>query len=227
MDIYSVIILCFIPLITVFLLLKILVNGISVVKKLMACLIGLISLIPITVLQFFCGEVILFKNNIMFSLLFRAIILYGLIEEGIKGGALFLFPAKKVNGKLMYCYSMLAGLFLGSFESVIYVLHAIQNATNSRGEILFHMIFLRSFTAIVIHTFCSALLGLFVYGVKNKNVMVGAVINAVLLHGIYDFFAIMNPPFNWFSYAAIGLLLIQNRIYYIRIKKLDEESGKI
>lgn len=215
------------PLVTVFLLLKILVDDISIVKELLACLIGLIAVIPITVLQFFCGELLLFKNNLFLSLLFRAIILYGLIEEGIKGGTLMLFPVKKINGRLMFYYSLLAGLFLGSFESVIYVLNAIQNATSSRGEVLLHLIYLRSFTAMAIHTFCSALLGMFVYGIKNKNVMIGAVLSAVFLHGLYDFFVLMNKPLNYFAFAAIALLLLECRLYYVRVKKLDEELGKI
>ena len=81
MNIYSAIILCFVPLVTVFLLLKILVESISIVKELLACLIGLIAVIPITVLQFCFGDLLLFKNNLFFSLLFRSVVLYGLIEE--------------------------------------------------------------------------------------------------------------------------------------------------
>ena len=227
MNIYSAIILCFVPLVTVFLLLKILVEGISIVKELLACLIGLIAVIPITVLQFCFGDLLLFKNNLFFSLLFRSVVLYGLIEEGIKGGTLFLFPVKKIDGRLMFYYSILAGLFLGCFESVIYVLRAIQDVSSHGGEVLLHLIFIRSFTAIVIHSFCASLLGMFVYGIKNKKAMICAALSAVLLHGLYDFFVILNSPINYFAYAAIALLLLETRLYYVKIKNIDSELGKI
>lgn len=227
MNIYAAIILCFVPLVTVFLLLKILIDDISIIKELLACLIGLVAVIPITVLQFMFGDLLLFENNLFLSILFRAFIMYGLIEEGIKGGTLFLFPVKKINGRQMFYYALLAGLFLGSFESVIYVLKQIQKASSSRGEVLLHLIYLRSFTAIVIHSFCAALLGMFVYGIKNKKVMPGAVLSAVLIHGVYDFFVLMDKPINYFAYAAILLLLLENRIYYVKVKKIDEELGKI
>lgn len=226
MNIYATIILCFIPFIAVFLLFKIFNNKISVVKELLASLIGLIAVVPITFLQFFCGDFLLFKDNLLLSLLFRAIVLYGLVEEGIKCGCLFIFPTKKVNGKLMFLYSLLAGLFLGSFESVIYVITSIQNATTARGQVLLHLIYLRTFTSIVVHTFCAGLLGLFVYSVKNKKKMVGAVVTAVLMHGLYDFFTVMNKPINYFAYVTIVLLILECKIYYDRVKKLDEELGK-
>lgn len=222
MNVYSAIILCFVPFVTVFLLAKILIDDVSIVKELCACVLGLIAVLPVTVLQFFCGDLLLFKGSMFLSVLFRALVLYGLIEEGIKCGTLFLFPVKNESVKLVFVYSLIAGLFLGCFESVIYLINAIQKAVNRGGEILLHMIYLRTFTSIVIHTFCAGLLGMFVYSAKNKKPMWGAVFYAVLLHGLYDFFAIMQKPINYFSYAAILLLILQCRIFYVRAKEIQQ-----
>lgn len=217
MNVYSVIILCFIPFVAVFILLKILINDINVIKELLACAIGLLAVIPVTFFQFFLGEWFSINNANFLFLLMRALILYGLIEEGIKCATLFLFPSKKIDSRLMFWYSILAGLFLGSFESVIYVLKAIQSSS-SRGELLVNMIYIRTFTSIVIHTFCAGLGGLFAFCAKKKRMLWGAIMNAVLIHGLYDFFAIMPSPFNYFSYVIIVLLLLQCRIYYVRAK---------
>ena len=79
----------------------------------------------------------------------------------------------------------------------------------------------------MIHSFCASLLGMFVYGIKNKKAMIGAALSAVLLHGLYDFFVILNSPINYFAYAAIALLLLETRLYYVKIKNIDSELGKI
>lgn len=224
MDILVPIILCFIPFITVLLLLKILVDGISIIKELFICSIILIAVIPVSVLQFFFGPWMPLTNVGASSVLIRAVILFGLIEEGIKCSTLLLFPVKKIDSKKMFWYSLLAGLFFGSFESVIYVLHAIQNAS-SRGELLLNMIYIRSFTSLLVHGFAAGMLGLFVYTFKKtKKVMLGAVLSPIILHGIYDFFAIMNAPLNYFSYVTILLLLVECRVYYIKAKELDVNS---
>ena len=221
MNVYAAIILCFIPLVTVFILFRILVSGVTIVKELLACLIGLIALVPITVLQFFAGNFFVINGKMAFSVLLRALILYGLIEEGIKGAVLFIFPSKQVNLKLMVVYSILAGLFLGCFESVIYLVNSIQKASARGGEVLFNMIYLRTFTSIVIHSFCSGLLGIFVYSAKKKMPVWSALVYSIGIHGLYDFFAIMPKPMNYFSYAAILLLILEWRILYVRLKERE------
>lgn len=219
MNVYAAIILCFIPFVTVFILLKILVDEISIVKELIACALGLLALIPITVLQFCFGDFFQVKGQMFFSVLLRAIFLYGLIEEGFKCGALFLMPVKKINLKEMFFYGLIAGLFLGSFESVIYVLSSIQKASAHGGQILLYLIYIRTFTSIVIHAFAAGLLAMFVFSVKNKVTRVSAVIYPIVLHGLYDFFAIMPKPMSIFSYVIILLLILECRITYVRIKE--------
>lgn len=219
MNIYAAIILCFIPVAAVFILFRILIAGMTVGKELLACLIGLAALVPITLLQFFFGDFFVLNDKVVFSILFRALILYGLIEEGIKCAALFLFPVKNITLKQMFFYAFLAGLFLGCFESVIYLVNSIQKADARGGEVLLYMIYLRTFTAVVIHSFCAGLLGIFVYSVKKKKYMWTALLYAVLIHGLYDFFVIMPSPMNYFSYVTILLLLLECRISYVRLKE--------
>ncbi|MBQ0002879.1 MAG: PrsW family intramembrane metalloprotease [Treponema sp.] len=219
MNVYAAIILCFIPFITVFLLLKIFIDEISITKELIACALGLLALIPITVLQYSFGDFFQIKGRMFFALLFRAILLYGLIEEGFKCAALFLLPVKKCNLKEIFFYGLLAGLFLGCFESVIYILSSIQKASAHSGTVLLYLIYIRSFTSILIHAFAAGLLAMFVYSVKNKCIRVSALVYPVLLHGLYDFFVIMPKPMNIFSYVIILLLLLECRISYVRIKE--------
>lgn len=219
MNVYSAIILCFIPFLTAFALFKILVDDISVIKELIACLVGLIALIPITVIQQLCGELFIFKDQAFFSLLIRALILYGMIEEGIKCATLFIFPKKNINAKQMFFYAMLAGLFLGCFESVVYLVNSIQKASSRGGEVLLYMIYIRTFTSIVIHTFCAGLSGLFVYSVYKKKPRWSAFVYTVVIHGLYDFFWIMPKPMNLFSFVAILLLIVECRICYVRVKE--------
>lgn len=219
MNVYAAIILCFIPFVTVFVLLKILVDEISIVKELIACALGLFALIPITVLQYSFGDFFQIKGQMFFSLLMRAILLYGLIEEGFKCAALCLMPVKKISLKEMFWYGLLAGLFLGCFESVIYILSSIQKASAHGGTVLLNLIYLRSFTSIVIHAFAAGLLAMFIYSAKNKCIRISALIYPILLHGLYDFFAIMPKPMNIFSYVIILLLILECRITYVRIKE--------
>lgn len=224
MNVYATIILCFIPFVTVFLLFKILISEISIVKELFACLVGLLAVIPIAFIQFFTGDFFMLNNQMMFSLLIRAIFLYGIVEEGIKCCFLFLFPMKKINLKLVFVYSILAGLFLGSFESVIYVINSIQNASSRSGEVLLNMIYLRTFTSLVIHALCAGLLGLFVCSVKEKVYFWRCLIYAILIHGLYDFFAVMPSPMNIFSYVLIVLLILECRISFVRIREKIEKK---
>lgn len=225
MNIYATIILCFIPFITVFLLFKILISEITIVKELFACLVGLLALIPIAFIQFFTGDFFVVNNQMVFSILIRAIFLYGIVEEGIKCCLLFIFPMKSINLKLVFVYSILAGLFLGSFESVVYVINSIQNASSRSGEVLLNMIYLRTFTSLVIHSLCAGLLGLFVFSVKRKVYFWRALIYAILIHGLYDFFAIMPGALNIFSYVIIILLGLECRINYVKISERIKKNN--
>lgn len=225
MNIYATIILCFIPFITVFLLFTILISEITIVKELFACLVGLLALIPIAFIQFFTGDFFVVNNQMVFSILIRAIFLYGIVEEGIKCCLLFIFPMKSINLKLVFVYSILAGLFLGSFESVVYVINSIQNASLRSGEVLLNMIYLRTFTSLVIHSLCAGLLGLFVFSVKRKVYFWRALIYAILIHGLYDFFAIMPGALNIFSYVIIILLVLECRINYVKISERIKKNN--
>lgn len=219
MNVYAAIILCFIPLITVLILFKIFETKISIIKELLACAVGLIALIPIEVFQFFVGDY--FNKLTAAWFILRALVLYGAIEEGIKCATMFLLPKKNVELKLFYMYSLLAGLFLGCFESVIYLLKSIQNASLHTGEIMLNLIYLRTFTSTVIHTFCSGLLGLFVYSAKNRQIRISPLISAIVIHGLYDAFAVMKFPVNIFSYFVILYLIVKNFMNYQTVKETD------
>ena len=225
MNIYATIILCFIPFITVFLLFTILISEITIVKELFACLVGLLALIPIAFIQFFTGDFFVVNNQMVFSILIRAIFLYGIVEEGIKCCLLFIFPMKSINLKLVFVYSILAGLFLGSFESVVYVINSIQNASLRFGEFLLYIMYLRTFASLVFHSLCAGLLGLFVFSVKRKVYFWRALIYAILIHGLYDFFAIMPGALNIFSYVIIILLVLECRINYVKISERIKKNN--
>ena len=120
MNVYAPIILCFVPFVTMFALFAILVPGFSVIKGLVASLAGLLALIPITVAQFLIPGMRLFGQSSAGGILLYSIVFLGLVEECFKALLLFIVGAKEEKLSRWFCYSLLAGMIFGCFESVIY-----------------------------------------------------------------------------------------------------------
>lgn len=220
MNVYAPMLLCLVPLIATFLLLAILVPGISILRELIAVLAGLLALVPIVILQFlFLGGRLEFfiRANLFFSII-HSLIFFGLIEEGMKTVSLLILKARGENLKIYFAYSILAGMALGCFESVVYLLSFLGRHSHNPAEFL-QMIFLRMVTSLVIHTLCAGLGGLCVFGNKNLRRDFSPLVFAIFIHGIYDFFAASAFPLKYFSVAAILLAVLECRIFYLRIRE--------
>lgn len=220
MNVYAPMLLCLVPLIATFLLLAILVPGISILRELIAVLAGLLALVPIVILQFlFLGGRLEFfiRANLFFSII-HSLIFFGLIEEGMKTVSLLILKARGENLKIYFAYSILAGMALGCFESVVYLLSFLGRHSHNPAEFL-QMIFLRMVTSLVIHTLCAGLGGLCIFGNKNLRRDFSPLIFAIFIHGIYDFFAASAFPLKYFSVAAILLAILECRIFYLRIRE--------
>lgn len=221
LNVYAPIILCFVPFVTVFILFKILVEGISVAKEFIATLAGLLALLPITLFQFLLSRPIGSLPAKALLILLYSIIFYGLIEEFFKALLLLIMGSKGENLKCWLCYSILAGLILGCFETVIYILP--QTKAIAPAWIL-QVVRERIWSALIVHSFCAALGGMTVYYAKNIRRNFAPLIYAVLIHGVYDFFVAWEAPLKYFSVAVILLAIMECRIFYTRIQ---EEQNSI
>ena len=215
------IIFCFIPIIVAIIIISIKAK-IKATHTLLACLFGLIAVLPISFLQFFIpGFEHYFTSVVLYSLL-KSFVLYGLIEEILKMVLLLPLPHKNYSVKNFLLLSFIMGLSLACFESLVYFLEHLQTAASRGADLLYFQIFLRIFTTDIIHMVCTGLAGLFVFSVRNKVKKVSPLIWAVVLHGLYDFFAGFNSNFKYFSIAVLLLAIIECRIKYLDLAKLEE-----
>ena len=221
MNVYAPIILCFVPFVTMFALFTILVPKISVVKELVASLAGLLALIPITLAQFLIPGMRLFGQSKALSILLYSIVFLGLVEECFKALLLFIVGSKGERASHWFCYSLLAGMIFGCFESVIYFFLNIQ--TIGHGVTL-NLIYLRMFTAVLVHTLCAGLGGFTVYYFKNIRRNVWPLLNAVLIHGLYDYFVSFDTYVKFFCIIVILSAAIKCRVCFLQIA--EEERNK-
>lgn len=167
-------------------------------------LLGLAALIPAAILQVIFPPI---AYTSLLMVLLSALLLNGLIEEGVKAGLLFAFPVSKVSLKQFFIYSLLAGLCFGCFEAIVYVVTGSQH------------IELRFLTAVIIHTLCSGMGGLFVWTCVKKQCKISIILNSIIIHGVYNFFAGFTGLFWWFSLVAMLFGFMQVRNYYRRIQE--------
>ena len=215
MNIYFAIVLCFVPLFIFFLLIQIF-SKIQLLTKLIAVFLGLAAVLPISFLQFYISGVSPFASTEWRTQLLRAILFNGFIEELIKMLMLLLLPSKKLSlGRFFLC-ALLCGIGLGCFESAIYFLQRLRYAYALGAQLVYRQIFVRMFTTDIVHALCAGLSCFFVWGIKCKKVYVVPFVFAVLLHGVYDFFALYDA-LRVFSIVAILFMAIQCRLYYMKL----------
>jgi hypothetical protein len=206
MNVYVPILLCFVPLVFVVALCVVCVKGLKIKSALLAVALGLLVLIPVVLLQALVRPLPLFTSRRLIGVLLTALLFNGIIEETIKMCGLFIFPSKNMLLPAFLSCAAILGLALGCFETVIYLVGGQQN------------IVIRLSTAAVIHTVCAILSGLSVWAWKNGRKAILPFLYAVLVHGVYDFFAGFSGGFWWFSLAAICFGALECRIWYQKLK---------
>lgn len=216
------IILCFIPLIFAFLIFA---AGfkLKLTHLLIAVLLGLVAVLPISFIQYFMPALPGLPISAVVRALLKSLLLYGLVEEAIKTLALLPVPHKNESRLNFLLLAFTAGLSLGCFESVVYYFDHLQIANSRGATLLYGQIAVRIFTSDIIHMCCTGLCGLFLFSCRNKPRHISCLITAVILHGVYDFFAGFSGNLRWFSVAVVLMAIAECRIKYISLQN-DENA---
>ena len=209
MNINVAIICLFIPLILLFPLFKSATPNFHIRYGLIAALSGIFALVPIVIAQFLTGKIIKVHN--LSSLLFSALIVNGVVEEGAKMLCMAMIPNKKQEAPAFLACAIIAGFTVGSVESVIYMIHS--------GSMDWQIP--RLLSAVLIHTFCAGLGALFVRFCRHKKPKIPAVFFAVVLHGLYDFFTGIGFPFKYFAIVTILFAALEVHTWYVRMCRLE------
>ena len=220
-------ILCFVPLLFAFCLFTF-VFKLKISHQLLAILLGLAIVFPISVIQYVVPTTNVFQNMPIVGTMLKSLIIYGLVEELFK--TIVLVPVlstksikEEYSAIQLLFLSFLLGLSLACFESLVYLFDRLQIANNKGAQLLYHHIFLRIFTSDLIHMSCAGLCGLFVISKRynNNKSKISYLFLAILLHGIYDFFAGFQNNLKYFSYLVVLLALIECRVKYTALTKKE------
>lgn len=220
-------ILCFIPLLFAFWIFTF-VYKLKISHQIVAMLMGLLIVFPISVIQYLVPPTNFIPTVPIVGTLLKSLFIYGFIEELFKSFA--LIPAISTKSKLenysplqILFLSFLLGLSLGCFESLVYLFDRLQIANNRGAQVLYHLVFLRIFTTDLIHMTCAGLCGLFIISKQYNNgkLKISYFVLAILLHGIYDFFAGFQNNLKYFSYFVVLLALIECRVKYTALTKKE------
>ncbi|MBQ4330622.1 MAG: PrsW family intramembrane metalloprotease [Spirochaetaceae bacterium] len=221
MSVFVLMGLSFVPLVFFLVLFCLAVPGFKVRYGLGSTLVGLFSLIPIVVVQYFVLKLPDFTDHSLVEALVTVMVFNGLVEETVKMLSLLLLPHKKMGIGVFLAMSLISGLALGCFETVIYLFSGYQN------------IQIRSLTAVAMHSLCGGLSGIYVWTWRNpvekapgkKVPLVMPFVLAVVLHGVYNFFAGFSGGFWWFSVVAILMAALECRIWYRKAAGMDGEAS--
>ena len=220
-------ILCFVPLLFAFCLFTF-VFKLKISHQLLAILLGLIIVFPISVIQYVVPTTNVFQNMPIVGTMLKSLIIYGLVEELFK--TIVLVPVlstksikEEYSALQLLFLSFLLGLSLACFESLVYLFDRLQIANNRGAQVLYYLVFLRIFTTDLIHMACAGLCGLFVISKRynNNKSKISYLFLAILLHGIYDFFAGFQNNLKYFSYLVVLLALIECRVKYTALTKKE------
>ena len=220
-------ILCFVPLLFAFCLFTF-VFKLKISHQLLAVLLGLAIVFPISVIQYVVPTTNVFQNMPIVGTMLKSLIIYGLVEELFK--TIVLVPVlstksikEEYSALQLLFLSFLLGLSLACFESLVYLFDRLQIANNKGAQLLYHHIFLRIFTSDLIHMSCAGLCGLFVISKRynNNKSKISYLFLAILLHGIYDFFAGFQNNLKYFSYLVVLLAIIECRVKYTSLTKKE------
>jgi RsiW-degrading membrane proteinase PrsW (M82 family) len=179
---------------------------ISALFAVAAVLVGFLQVVPIMALQLIVFPAFRGLGERVATRLLSALILNGLIEESVKFLCLLLLPLKNRSLSASAAAGAIAGLTLGALEAVMYFI------------VGFEGILLRLATAAVVHTLCATLSVLSVVSFRAGKKDPAPLVLAILIHGVYDFFAGFTVPFWFFSIAALLFAAVECRVRYTKLK---------
>lgn len=216
--------LCFLPLIAGFLIISFGFK-LKFSHQLIAALIGLIAVLPISIIQFFVPSIPFLNDFPIIQTLLKSLFLFGFIEEAFKLLLCSVLPYKNYTTLPFLLLSFIAGLSLGCFESAVYFFDHLQMANLKGAEILYSQILLRIFSSDVIHLTCTGLCGLCMFSIKNQKPRISLFVWAVMLHGLFDFFVGFQNNLRFFAAAVILLAIAECRIKFVTVKELLETGN--
>ncbi len=204
---------CFIPLIAGITLCLIFVKDFKILYAIQALVFGLAAVIMIILVRTFISDV---AERIPFTLqgylgVLVSVILFAFVEEFVKMVFIVFFSKKIETLKNFMLISLLFGCTVGSFETLMYLVTGFADTVP------------RLFTAVVVHTLCASLSGLFAWAMRHKFSFFRAFWMSFLLHGVYNFFASQTSFLWWFSIVTILFIVFKCRIYYSLLH--EKESG--
>lgn len=218
------VIICFLPLIAAVIVFSV-VNKLKPVRILLIILLGLAAVVPISIVQFFIPDLTISGISPVMYTIIKCLVLYGLVEEVLKAVALIPVANRKNTLMQNLLYAFIFGLTVGCFESVVYYIEHLQTALLREGQVLYFQIFLRIFTTDIIHMACAGLGGLFIVSCKFKKPKITCLIDAVLIHGFYDFFASFQGEMGWLRYFAIPVILLSLLECRMKYTALQEKTN--
>ena len=219
MNLYALLGISFVPALLFFVLSIILNKNLKIRYCLWSALLALLTVIPTSFIQFYILGLPIFNSYTFASIMITAIFFNGLIEESMKMLFSCLIPQKKQILSSFFCCVILYGLTVGGFESLVYIIKKFQEIQGQGGkELVVSLLLNRIFSAQAIHVFCSALSGLYIWNFRNHKKNIMPFVYAVLLHGIYNFFAGFTSNFHWLSIIAILFAAVETRIFYLSAK---------
>ncbi len=209
MNIFGYVLICFIPLISFYFCLKLLINDFKWLQGIKAAALGVVAVVPIAAIQF--GLDFLNTKYTSFQLTIARFFILGFVEESIKMLMLCFFSADKTKFKTFCAYAALVGISFACFEDFIYLINGLEHLE------------IRLLVTALVHAVCTVLSGIFVYSGKKRETMIIPLIFAVGIHGVYNYFCILPYPFRLFAFAAITFAILECRIQgYIYLNRHEQ-----
>ena len=183
-------------------------------------LCGVMSFFMAIGISVLVGEDLAFREDDIIQQGLRAFLLVGLVEEVSKFAFLrgILFPHKDFNEPFDgIVYSVMIGLGFATAENVIYVL-----------EVGAQVGVIRMFTAVPAHAIFAVIMGFFlgeakIHPEKNLLYSILALVVAIVVHGLYDYFLFISfIPGIWMGAAASFIIAL---ILGLRAIKLHQEKS--
>ena len=228
MNLYALLGICFIPAALFFVLAALLNKNFRIGYGVWAALLALVTVVPTSFIQYYVLSLPIFNASTFASVMITAILFNGLIEESMKMLFMCLIPQKKQILGAFFCCVFLYGLTVGGFESVIYVVKKFQEIQGQGGkELVVQLLMKRIFSAQAIHTFCAALSGLYIWNFRHQKKNPLPFVYAVLLHGIYNFFASFSSLYHWLAVVAILFAAVECRIFYLSAATSSREISSL
>lgn len=220
------IILCFLPAVIGFFIFN---KGFKIKTSLLliSMFFAALCLIPIFLINSLTEKITFSINHPVFYQILKSIILIGLVEELCKTLLISFFPKKNISLLTFFILSLTFGLTLGCFETVGYYLGIFSSNLSRKGTTVYSLVIERFLTADLIHMTCAGLCGLFVYSIRiegEKLLSISCILHAILLHGLYDFFAPFTNYLHYFAIPVILLAILQCRIKYTSLKNINKSA---